>query len=312
MTRTEISAPVRAALARLIDYAGLYPPATLAMEAAIGEYDAASKGPFEWMLGRFIVPASRIDDVSAAGDSFALSVIVDAGGEQMEWFSAAQGLLANLSARRINGPRMRMEALEIPLPPLRTQRDTFDAAIGQCAALLSNTQLRDLPTYLELPRDDRWRDALPDAMTVLARHKLGAKIRCGGVVPNAFPSPVELAAFICAASEAGVAFKATAGLHHPVRHVDPATGFVMHGFLNMLAATLIARGGRADGVEAALTEEDASAFRIDDSGFSWRDCSFDVSAIQAMRSHGFVAYGSCSFAEPIEDLAAMRVLERVS
>ena len=52
-----------------------------------------------------------------------------------------------------------------------------------------------------------------------------------------FPSPEELAGFLWACAEAAVNFKATAGLHGAVRHRDERTGFVHHGFLNLVLGT---------------------------------------------------------------------------
>ncbi|HET8796166.1 MAG TPA: hypothetical protein VFO89_00655, partial [Thermoanaerobaculia bacterium] len=85
--------------------------------------------------------------------------------------------------------------------------------------------------------------ALLDA---IARHGLRAKIRTGGVTADAFPSPQTIARFLRACRERGVAFKATAGLHHPLRCVRPLTyepdapTGTMHGFLNVfLAAAML-------------------------------------------------------------------------
>ena len=52
---------------------------------------------------------------------------------------------------------------------------------------------------------------------------------------------------IACCREAGVPFKATAGLHHPVRRGEE------HGFLNLLAATTAA----PDQMQSVLTETDA-------------------------------------------------------
>ena len=306
----------RAAFAGLIDYAGLFPPAALSMEEALVEYARALASPNVWMLDRFIVPASRMAELSEAytGEApLAVSVILDAPNDALGWFEATRLRLVAAQAALGADARLRLAALEVPLPALRTLRDTYDGAIGQYAALASAIGVRDVPAYVEPFRDARWNGALPATMTVLARHRLGAKVRCGGATAAAFPSTEELATFVRAAVAANVPFKATAGLHHPLRHVDPETGFAMHGFLNLIAASLAAREedpGMA--IESALGEEDPHAFRFDDDSFAWRDRHYDVAAIAAMREAAFVGYGSCSFDEPVADLTAMELVDKVT
>ena len=60
---------VRAFLSGLIDYAGLFPPAKLPLEQALRNYADYRSGPDAWMLGRFIVPAARLAEVSQVGGS---------------------------------------------------------------------------------------------------------------------------------------------------------------------------------------------------------------------------------------------------
>ena len=68
-------------------------------------------------------------------------------------------------------------------------------------------------------------------------------------MPEAIPDPADLARFIAACAAAGVPWKATAGLHHPVRaeqaltYEPGAPRAVMHGFLNVFAAAAFAGGG---------------------------------------------------------------------
>jgi hypothetical protein len=140
---------------------------------------------------------------------------------------------------------------------------------------------------------------------------VGAKIRCGGVIADAFPPPEAVAAFVAACRDAGVRFKATAGLHHPVRHVDPATGFHMHGFLNLLAAASFAAAHnlRPGGLERVLAEEDPEAFEVAADGIRVGQQRASSDEIEAARRHLFVSYGSCSWREPVEDLQALGVLE---
>lgn len=275
------------------------------MPAALAEYAAAEKGPHAWMLGRFIVPASRVGELLAAvrdGGVPPLSAIVDAGSDPRTWLSALQGALSQLAALRSGEPRVGIDALEIALAPLQTQRETYDAPIGQLAAALEQAGLGDLPAFVELPRDARWAGEVRGAMFALARHRLGAKLRCGGVTPQAFPGAADVAAFLTAAASERVPVKATAGLHHPLYHRDETIGVMMHGFLNLLAASASARAGAdAAAVQAILESEDAERLRPGAAGLS-------AETLRDVREHAFVSYGSCSFTEPADDLRALGVL----
>jgi hypothetical protein len=307
MTSSATAAPaVRAAFAHLIDYAGLFPPAQLDTASAIAEYGRGRRGPFAWMLGRFIVPASRIgqvSDVPADGYPIDLSVIADAGTEPRTWLARVQSSLSEIARVRSSQARVRIESIEVALPPLATQRETYDAAIGQFAAARLKAGLEALPAFVELPRDARWKDELRGGLFALSRHHLGTKLRCGGVVPEAFPSVQEVAAFIVAAAgEHRVPMKATAGLHHPLRRRDEKLGVTMHGFLNLLAATVLARSG-ADiaQVERIVESQDVKELTPGAAGLSVED-------VLAAREHCFISYGSCSFSEPTEDLQALGIL----
>ncbi len=303
---------VQTAFSGLIDYAGLFPPAKLTMDAAVAEYQLARRGPHAWMLGRFIVPASRIPELLASLETLApvpLSMIVDVDTTSPNWLPNAQAQLSELASRRTDSHSITIDALEVPAPALRAQRDTFDPAIGQLGMLLQRAALRDLPCFVELPREGQWEALLPNSMASLARTKLSAKIRCGGVTPQAFPSCEELAAFIHAANEHAVGFKATAGLHHPVRGKNEHTGLLMHGFLNLLAATVFAlRGTPQHELASILSEPDPQAFRFSDKGFSWRDWTASLGELTSARRCGLYSYGSCSFDEPITDLIALNLL----
>jgi hypothetical protein len=307
-TSAKTDAPaVRAALQQLVDYAGLFPPAQLAMAAALDEYAAARSGSFAWMLARFIVPASRVHDLLELlpldGEPVALSVIVDAGSEARTWLANVQRALSQLRALRSSENRVRIDALEIALPPLSTQRETYDAAIGQFAAAVRQDGVSDIPAFVELPRDARWSGELNTALYALARHHLGAKLRCGGVVAQAFPSSAEVAAFIASAiGEYTLPMKCTAGLHHPVYHHDAALDVMMHGFLNILGAVAASRAGASRDELATIIEcTDVERLRPGAPGLS-------AEQIQNAREKSFIAYGSCSFSEPTGDLQALGVL----
>jgi hypothetical protein len=307
------SRPAVAAFESFVDYAGLFPPAQLSARDATAEYARESAGPHAWMLGRFVIAVSRAAEMpNSASTTFPLSLIVDvraSGIDTSAWFVGAQTTLAAVSRRIDAGSRV--ESLEIPLPELRQRRDTHDAAIGQVGALLSRASLRHLPAYVEWPRDPRWRAEVSSTIAAVARAGLGAKLRCGGPSADHIPSVEDVASFIAAAARSGVRFKATAGLHHPVRHYDEGFGW-MHGFLNLLAAAVFAPGTDDETLAAIVAEEDPHAFAFDTDSFSWRERRASVEQLKDARRDAFVSYGSCSFSEPIEDLTALGILPAAS
>lgn len=274
---------VRSALSQLIDYAGLFPPAKLAIADAWAEYSRARATPYSWILGRFIIPAPLLLELSERPGG-AFSVI--AGGLELD----------RVATLRAHG--VAVEALEIP--PV-----TGVTAVEAPAKDVAAAGLADLPVYVEISRAH---SDLPGAMQALSRARLGAKLRCGGLTADAFPSVHEVGAFIAAASAAGVAYKATAGLHHPVRHVDAATGFHMHGFLNLLTAAAIAPRADRALLERIVAEEDPAVFRFEESSLRWRDERIETRELAHAREAAFIAYGSCSFSEPIDDLTALGIL----
>jgi hypothetical protein len=270
METPTLAPAVRAGLERLIDYAGLFPPAQLPIEAAVSGYEQARASGASWMLGRFIVRAGDLEPLRAtlAGKHRELSVI------------AAPEAFAAAAAARGEGWAA-VGALEVPLG---------DATIDACARALEQHGLADLPVFVELRQGDI-------AMEELARHGLGAKLRCGGVDTSAYPSVEWVATFIDMAVRRGVPFKATAGLHHPVRHFNAEAGVTMHGFLNVLIAS--ARAGAVDraALENIIAEEDPSKLSLE-----------DEPSLARARHERFLSYGSCSFDEPVDDLRALGLL----
>lgn len=140
-----------------------------------------------------------------------------------------------------------------------------------------------------------------------------AKIRTGGLKPEAIPAPSAVAAFITACSELRLPFKATAGLHHPIRSMQSLTyeadapRAVMHGFLNVLMASAFAWHGDRE-IEPIVAEMDAAAFSFDERA-RWRSKSLDLDQIREARAAFMHSVGSCSFDEPVQDLQQLGLFQ---
>jgi hypothetical protein len=291
----------RALLAGLVDYAGLFPPAALSMDDAVAEFARWRRSPEAWMLGRFVLPASRLAELAQAADAH-----LPDPGTGLPWrLSALLGSDVHgdsslvTSFNRARAGRALVDAIEL-------KAGSPEAAEAALEALPAG-----LTAFVEVPLGDE----LDGVLAVLRRRGAGAKARTGGVVPEAIPGPADVARFLAACAAAGVPFKATAGLHHAVR-AEHALAYeagspraTMHGFLNVFAAAAFARAGApASDLETALREEDAAAFRLEGDTLAWRGLRVDSEALASTRRDFATSFGSCSFAEPVADLRSLGVV----
>jgi hypothetical protein len=297
-------------LERLIDDAGLFPPARLPMAGALAGHAANRVGPSSWVQGRFIVPVSRLAEIDAAWPeglaALRLSVIADTAGsaDEATFADALDRDLAAAAAAEREDSRLRVELVEVRVPA--------PTAVALVAPAVRRAAFAGpIASFIEAP-DSTDGDALRGLVAAVATERAagttraGAKIRTGGLEAAMFPEPAAVGAFMAACVADGVPFRATAGLHHPVRGVDAPSGLRMHGFVNLLAAVALLRGG-ADAATAAtaISEEDPGAFIVTADAFGWRDMTVDAPAVASARAEAFTSSGSCSFDEPTGDLAAL-------
>jgi hypothetical protein len=155
-----------------------------------------------------------------------------------------------------------------------------------------------------------WSAAVPTQLQAISEAAAGAKIRCGGLGIEDFPSPDQVATFIALSAQSRIPFKATAGLHHPLRHWDCDPGVKRHGFLNITGASVLAQSLSVDIAELTevVAEEDPDAFELTELVFRWRHRAVTVAEIQQARTGLMLGYGSCSFTEPVADLVELGML----
>src|SRR6266404_3557620 len=64
VAETEVALSLRALLARSVDYAGLFPPATLALETALKNYATYLRSSDAWTLSTFVLPVGKFADAA--------------------------------------------------------------------------------------------------------------------------------------------------------------------------------------------------------------------------------------------------------
>lgn len=277
---------------RICDDAAVFPPGNTPLQHAVSAHLWRQQSSHAVILGPLVVPA--VDLVQLA------SIVSEAEDTMPDHHPANLEDLLSLAvtvptpllageavaaARAV--PFTRLAVLEIAIPdsmPADLVVPALHEAIGEPA---------DAAVYVEIPRDHR-RDPL---LAALSGTRYMAKLRTGGVRAELYPDEAELAATLTALVEAGVPFKATAGLHRAVRNTDPETGFEQHGFLNLLTAVDAAVEGEGlDALVRLLADRDGA----------------NVAAVVRRLPTGirgtFRSFGTCSISEPIDELVALGLL----
>ena len=305
----------------LLDYAGLFPPAGLEMEPAAEAYARHRAGPHAFLLGRFIVPAGRLDELAERaetgdGPPWALSVLGLApdGDGPDAWLAAARrSLAAARDAQDAHDGRVRAERFELKVPAaLARDPDALAGLLGDLDAAYVDGASVGPRAALEVPYLDAPDAVAPAAQAVAdangraGRPAFALKLRCGGVTPDLVPDAETLAGAITDVIAGGVAFKATAGLHHPLPNDDDAVGARMHGFLGVFGGAALARvhGLGRDDLAEILDDADPGAWSVED-GLGWRSLQISPAEVADARQQLALSFGSCSFDEPRDDLGAL-------
>jgi hypothetical protein len=281
----------------LIDYAGLFPPASLAMAQAAANYESYGRSEESWILGRFIVPVARLGEFAEA--------LAGLGTGSRVWrLSALLGpdVAADLIRLREFNQRLAGRAIVESVEARTANAEQIGSFAGMIPA--------ELVTYFEVPLADG-----RPCIAAIADCRRRAKLRMGGETADQFPAPQSVIEFIRLCAAAKVPFKATAGLHHPLRsvrrltHTRESPSGMMHGFLNLfLAAAFVRSGMETERAVQLLEEQSAEAFHFDSHAVVWRGHRLSREEIAGARRSFAISFGSCSFTEPLDDLRALHLL----
>ncbi|MGH9591914.1 MAG: hypothetical protein ACRD5L_02395, partial [Bryobacteraceae bacterium] len=278
---------IKTLLNGLIDYAGLFPPAQEPMESAAANYAAYLSSGQAFALGRFIVPVTHLGELANA----ALDIEIE-----KDWRLSA--LAGSDFARDLR----LIEAFNDEHAG-RFAIDTVESKPEDPGRIDSALELvpQEITAYFEIP-------LVPEPasfLTALRGSKGRAKVRTGGIVEATFPQAREIAVFLKLAAASSDPFKATSGLHHPLRSLQPLTYEPgaqcawMHGFLNLVFAAALVREGMEEQEAADLLNEAALAqFCFEPDAVAWRDWKLGSAQLAAARAAFIVSIGSCSFTEP--------------
>jgi hypothetical protein len=303
-----VSASLRALLDQAIDYAGMFPPCSLALEPALRNQASYVRSSEVWMLNGFVLPVEQFDPTTQFLSAFdthhplrvaALGPKTTNADTFLDALYNAHAAIRSFS--RYNADLVSITHLEMFLPA-----DVDSASLKGARSIVG-----EFPVFWEAPPEKA-----EQTIALIAGHNsdqkvvtFGYKLRTGGVTADAFPTSVQIARSLVTPATHQLPIKFTAGLHHPIRQFRDEVKTKMHGFLNVLGAAVLAAEHQwnADQAVIMLEDEDPRSFSFTDDFFAWRDWRIDTTRLQHQRK--FVrSFGSCSFDEPRDDLRALGFL----
>jgi hypothetical protein len=263
----------------LADDAAVFPPGSAPLADAVAAHRVHRAAWYAPMVGPLLLPPADLAAAAALlppGERLTVGLI----GERTAVTRALAAVPDSVNVRQVESPVAKRG--EDPMPGLKEFVASTEGVTG----------------YAEIPLTAGLLGALDEvAVARAAGADIAPKFRTGGLAAELFPTPVELAGVICACRDRGLPFKLTAGLHRAVRHTDPETGFVHHGFVNVLAAALVAADGGGFGpVTDALGAVDPLPL---------------VEVVRARLGDDrplWIGFGTCSVSEPLEDLTTLGLL----
>lgn len=294
---------LRVLLRGVVDYAGLFPPAGLSMAAAVQEYARHRASGDAWMLGRFVLPAARLEEFEAAAERLLPRQAAD-------WWALSALLSNDLQEDLARVEQFNERHRDARRGAALVDTVELKANSVQEVAHASGVLQRQFDTYMEVPVAEDPAELVAAIRSARAK----AKIRTGGTAPDAFPPAAQVVRFIARCVAHQVAFKATAGLHHPWRAEYPLTYAAdapmgtMHGFMNVLLATAALLAGASEREATAILEtRDARGASFGDDAIRVAGLTIPARALGEARET-MTSFGSCSFADPTSDLRALQLL----
>jgi hypothetical protein len=276
---------VPALLHGFVDDAAIFPPGSAPLADAVVEHRGHRAAWYADMVGPLLVPLSSLrvlDRFLEPDERLTVGIIGDSG---------VGGLVNALTGANLEAIDRRIKIRQVEVAVAKRSEDP-QPGLAQLLEFVGD-RLGETAAYAEIPLTFGLLSALDTVAEARARGvDISAKFRTGGLAAELFPTPIELAAVICACRDRQLPFKLTAGLHHAIRHADPETGFVHHGFLGVLAGTLSAVFDEAEVADVAemLASTDP------------------IPVVETVRRHLseprplWDGFGTCSIPEPLTDL----------
>jgi hypothetical protein len=312
---------------KLIDYAGLFPPAGLSLTQAFHNFLFYKISPYSWMLSNFICPAGKLNELTELmkhieDDNTAIipvSILGSGTDDPRKLYEKNDTDLTAINTfHETSSAKASIDAFEIRLPAVlftdKSGSSILDV-LDKINYLIQDSLKKEIPCYFEASITGNFNFCISKLAEAVAIHnmkgyKSGLKLRTGGTEASSFPSVDEAAHTIYTCLEQAIPMKCTAGLHHPIRHYNETVSAKMHGFLNIFGAGILAYTHKLElsKIKEILEDEYSYNFDFTPDSFKCNTITANEENIREAREKFMISFGSCSFDEPIDDLKTIELL----
>lgn len=297
---------LRTLLLQSLDFAGLFPPASLPMAQATAIFLRERNAQAPGLLARFVCPVTKFNELAsstpASPSPIQVAAILRGGKTAGEFLANLEADLATLAAFPTSGgDAFVADTLELRIPADALPVVTLRKVTAAIVALLARQPGKARQLYLEIAPSADLAEQLAQMAESGAKLRettgisLGYKLRTGGSDAASVPSVPHVAAAITAAHTHKLAMKCTGGLHHPLHGKHAGADHALHGFINLLAAAALAHNRQvpAEMLESVLAEEQSTAFAFGPESLRWRDLTLTATELASARNQLLGSFGSC-------------------
>ena len=320
------SITINAFMHKIIDYAGLFPPAKLPLNIAFDNY-LIYKGTFyNEFLSRFICPAALLPELERIIKSYegncneiSLSVLARSSDKTDDFYlNFKEDLIYWSEFLKSFENSVLTETLELKIPDeiiLEGNSEKISDLIKYVSMEIRNALGHNVFIFFECITGKNLKSNIKNVIKSISIHNIsenncGFKLRTGGVTIDSFPESETIAYSIKECLDNSVPMKCTAGLHHPFRHFDKEIGVMMHGFINVFGAGIISMRHNISHYEIVkmLNDENPMNFKFYNDLFEWNGYKVDIDEIKEARNKLMISFGSCSFDDPVTDLKKLNLI----
>jgi len=315
----------KAFMLKIIDYAGMFPPANLDLETAYKNYLNYVTCPDSWMISKFVCNVNVLNELSSLHSKLKkdynniksdnwinISVLLTGGNSPKEFLSNLINdveIVKTYLSEHIEDNIIDTFEVKVPEEFFSKSNSVLKNFIQNSYEIFNDSGLFRCKLFLEPPINSNSEYVFNKLSNAIAEcnhlgDNAGFKLRTGGITQDVFPSVEQISLAIKITNECKIPIKATAGLHLPIRHFDENIGTMMHGFFNFFGSAILNCKNNLSlkEIREILNDEKPENFKFNKGNFSWNDITIDTESIFNIRDKNVISFGSCSFDEPRDDL----------